>query len=397
MAVSTVDNVNLYLNRPRNILLYLGIWLRPASYVSLYITYAVLVMLTQYSFVFFEFIYIALAWGDMDAVTEASFLLFTQASVCYKVTRFMMNKNNLVCLLGLMEEEIFQAQNKRHVRCLMSQSIMIKRLCLFFLGSALTTCTLWGLMPIVDKTGGERIFPFLIWMPVTPEKSPQYELGYFYQMVAIYISAFLFIAVDSVALSMIMFGCAQLEIIMDKVEQVGLMTTGKLKKQEREQLIEENKDLFVECLKHHQAVIRFIESVEDTYHANIFFQLSGSVFIICIIGLRITATTPGSVQFISMLNYMVTMLSQLFLYCWCGNELTIRSELLRQVMYLCPWHEQSNTFRRLLWMAMERMKRPIIFKAGHYIPLSRPTFVAILRSSYSYFAVLNQTQNKDKK
>lgn len=57
-------------------------------------------------------------------------------------------------------------------------------------------------------------------MPVTPEKSPSYELGYLYQMCAIYISAFLFIAIDSVALSMIMFGCAQLEIVMDKLEQV---------------------------------------------------------------------------------------------------------------------------------------------------------------------------------
>lgn len=57
-------------------------------------------------------------------------------------------------------------------------------------------------------------------MPVGPSKSPQFELGYFYQMLAIYISAFLFIAVDSVVLSMIMFGCAQLEIIMNKVEQV---------------------------------------------------------------------------------------------------------------------------------------------------------------------------------
>nr|AXF48772.1 odorant receptors OR18 [Lobesia botrana] len=391
------DNVILFLNRPRNILFYLGIWLRPANYVTLYLFYAVIVMLSQYSFVLFEFMYIAEAWGDMDAVTEASFLLFTQASVCYKVTRFMINKKNLVLLLGLMEEDLFQPENKRQERCLVSQSGMVKRLCLFFLCSALTTCTLWGLMPIVDSTEGERIFPFLIWMPVGPNKSPQYEIGYFYQMVAIYISAFLFIAVDSVALSMIMFGCAQLEIIMDKVEQIqSVPFSGKLTKEQRLQRIEDNYTLFVRCLKHHQAVIGFIETVEDTYHANIFFQLSGSVAIICIIGLRITATTPGSVQFISMLNYMVTMLSQLFLYCWCGNELTIRSEILREVMYLSPWHEQSNSFRRLLWVAMERMKRPIIFKAGHYIPLSRPTFVAILRSSYSYFAVLNQTQNKEK-
>lgn len=57
-------------------------------------------------------------------------------------------------------------------------------------------------------------------MPVTPERSPQYQLGYLYQVAAIYISAFLFIAVDSVAVCMIMFGCAELDIIMDKVTKV---------------------------------------------------------------------------------------------------------------------------------------------------------------------------------
>lgn len=62
-------------------------------------------------------------------------------------------------------------------------------------------------------------------MPVTPESSPSYELGYLYQMGAIYISAVLFIAIDSVALCMIMFGCAQLEIVMDKLQQVHTDTT----------------------------------------------------------------------------------------------------------------------------------------------------------------------------
>lgn len=61
-------------------------------------------------------------------------------------------------------------------------------------------------------------------MPFTPEKSPHYELGYVYQMMSIYISALLFIAVDSVALSMIMFGCAQLDIIVDKLGKVQLLT-----------------------------------------------------------------------------------------------------------------------------------------------------------------------------
>ncbi|CAG4984530.1 unnamed protein product [Colias eurytheme] len=381
-------NIDLFLSRPRIILKYLGIWMPPEKYVILLTMYKCLVMFTQFSFILFEFVYVAVVWGDIDEVSEASYLLFTQASVCYKTTVFMMNKENLKDLLRFMVVDTFAPQSVEH------ENENNKNLCAVFLTSAITTCTLWAIMPLFD-TAETRFFPFKIWMPVDPEKSPHYEIGYVYQMISIYISALLFFAVDSTALSMIIFGCAELEIIIDKVKKLqSIPMSMRLKEDVCKQMENENNKLLNECIQQHQAVVKFIEMVENTYHANIFFQLSGTVGIICIIGLRITITEPSSVQFYSMLNYMVTMLSQLFLYCWCGNELTTKSQELREYLYLCPWYDQNAKFRRSLIIVMERMKRPIIFRAGHYIPLSRPTFVSILRSSYSYFAVLNQTKNK---
>ncbi|PZC71821.1 hypothetical protein B5X24_HaOG200920 [Helicoverpa armigera] len=374
-----VKNTSLFLGRPKKILSAHGVWPHPNNFVILRKLYMLFVMWTQYSFLLFEIIYIADVWGDIDAVSEASYLLFTQASLCYKSTAFMVNKQSLLELLEIMDCEIFEPKSAEHEKILAAQARKIKRLCLFFLTSATTTCTLWAMIPL---------------MPVTPLKSPDYELGYLYQMVSIYISAFLFISVDSVAVSMIMFGCAQLEIIMDKIQKIKYVFESADSEEGRRKIIKTNNEFLVECIKQHQTVERFIQLCEDTYHANIFFQLTGTVAIICNIGLRISIVEPNSVQFFSMLNYMVTMLSQLFLYCWCGHELTIRSENLREWLYQCPWYEQDTKFKRALFIAMERMKKPIIFKAGHYISLSRPTFVAILRCSYSYFAVLNRVNTE---
>ncbi|CAH2045933.1 unnamed protein product, partial [Iphiclides podalirius] len=384
------NGVELFLSRPRKVLRALGIWYPSNSPSPLQLLYTTLIVLTQYAFILFEFIYIAGVWGDIDSMSEASYLLFTQASVCYKVAVFIAHKSNLAVLIEYMRMENFAPKTRQHAEILERLSRKIKRLCMFFLISALTTCTLWALMPLLDNAE-DRFFPFRIWMPIGPEKSPQFEIGYLYQMASIYISAFLFFAVDSVTLGMIMFGCAQLEIIINKLEAVQTVPlSSELRDEERISRTLTNNKILVECITQHQTVIRFIEVVENTYHANIFFQLSGTVAIICIIGLRITMSEPSSVQFYSMLIYMVTMLSQLFLYCWCGNELTASSQKLRDFLYQCPWYEQDKTFKKMLLITMECMKKPIIFKAGHYIPLSRPTFVSILRSSYSYFAVLNQ-------
>ncbi|CAH2094317.1 unnamed protein product [Euphydryas editha] len=389
-----VNNVDIFLERSRNILSILSIWLPPTKCVIFYYIIRLFVFFSQYSFLFLEIIYIILVWGDLNEVSQASHLLFTQTAVCYKITVFIINKKNLRELLKFMEVDIFEAENDVHDKILITKAGKVKNLSGIFLINALIACTLWTVTPWFESPEA-RDFPFKIWMPLDSKKSVEFELGYFYQVSAIYVSALLFFSVDSISLSMIMFGCAQIEIIIDKMQKIqNISISKKSKSEEYRKIIDDNNKLFVECIRQHQAVIRFIELLENTYHANIFFQLTGTVIIICIIGLCITIAKSSSIQFYSMVFYMVTMLSQLLLYCWCGSELTTRSEDLRECLYQCPWYDQDVKFRRSLLFAMETMKKPIIFKAGHYIPLSRPTFVLILRTSYSYFAVLNQAKNK---
>lgn len=111
-----VNTITLFLNRPKNILKAFGVWLPPAKYVGLHKLYMFIIMLTQYNFVLFEFIYIANVWGDLEEVSEASYLLFTQASLCFKATVFLVYKGNLVDLLDLMEGETFLPQSEEHER-----------------------------------------------------------------------------------------------------------------------------------------------------------------------------------------------------------------------------------------------------------------------------------------
>lgn len=104
------DSVDIFLSRSRNVLIYLGIWLPPKKYALLYSLYKIVVLLTQYSFVFFEVIYVVVVWGDLEEVSEASYLLFTQATVCYKVTVFIVNQKKFLHLLDLMKLHIFDAK-----------------------------------------------------------------------------------------------------------------------------------------------------------------------------------------------------------------------------------------------------------------------------------------------
>lgn len=110
----TENSVELFLSRPRKVLNALGIWYSTNEPTLLYSLYTGFIMLTQFAFILFEFVYIAGVWGDIDSMSEASYLLFTQASVCYKVAVFHNNKSNLAVLIDFMRMDSFAPQNEQH-------------------------------------------------------------------------------------------------------------------------------------------------------------------------------------------------------------------------------------------------------------------------------------------
>nr|ARO76449.1 odorant receptor 44 [Conogethes punctiferalis] len=391
--IRTIDTI-MYLKRPKMALTLIGLWFPPENHIIAYLIYRSFQLTIQYSFLIFNIIYMIMVWGDLEEVTIASYLLFTQATLCLKVTTFLVNKNRFSRLLKFLESDIFETQTEVEEKILSQQALKMWRLYSFFLACAMSNSSEWSAFPLMES--GPREFPFKIWMPVSPSKSSnlEYAIGYGYQAFAIFSSATTLVTIDFITVSMIMFASAQLEIIASKIEMTKPvpMSAG-LKLEDQDNLIRDNNNILKECIRQHQAVIRFVEMVENMFNVNIFFQMSGTVAIICVIAFRITIEDPNSMQFYSTLNYLVTMLAQLYLYCWCGNELTDRSQVLRDTLYKSPWYEQDQKFKKTLCIAMECMKRPIIFRAGYYIPLSRPTFVSILRCSYSYFAVLNQASD----
>nr|WCC57503.1 odorant receptor 46 [Papilio machaon] len=381
---------DMYLNRARFVMKFLGVWVPHLNESTLHKCYRIIMMLLQYLFLIFQIIYIIQVWGDLEAVSQASYLLFTQACLCLKVTVFQVNISMVRELLKQMNGDIFKPFCEEHVRILKWHAVRIKRLLLAFMISSQTTCGLWALKPLFDDAGSRK-FPFDMWMPVKPDHYLQYELGYAFQLITICMSAYMYFGVDSVTVSMVIFGCAQIDIIKDKILKV--IKSFKTKDDdpsERNKYSERNYHKLIECIKQHQGVVTFTRLVEDAFHTFLFFQLIGSVGLICMSALRILVVDWRSLQFASIVTYLSVMISQLFVSCWCGHELTATSEDLHTVLYKCAWYEQDLKFKRALCFVMMRMSRPIVVKAGHYVPLSRQTFVSILRMSYSYFAVLNQ-------
>lgn len=93
---------------------FLGVWVPPDDETLLRKLYRFFMLTLQYLFLLFQIIYIFQVWGDLAAVSQASYLLFTQACLCFKVTVFLANKNMQKELLKQMKSQVFGAQSVIH-------------------------------------------------------------------------------------------------------------------------------------------------------------------------------------------------------------------------------------------------------------------------------------------
>ena len=114
--MKVLKSENLYLNRAKFVMKYLGVWV-PAKNETISSKYYRLFMMSlQNLFLLFQIIYIILVWGDLEAVSQASYLLFTQACLCFKITVLQKNIDMLRDLLRRMNDKIFFPESKEHER-----------------------------------------------------------------------------------------------------------------------------------------------------------------------------------------------------------------------------------------------------------------------------------------
>ncbi|KAL3289220.1 hypothetical protein HHI36_003654 [Cryptolaemus montrouzieri] len=95
-----------------------------------------------------------------------------------------------------------------------------------------------------------------------------------------------------------------------------------------------------------------------------------------------------------LISYLMCMTTQLFIFSWFGQILTIQSQELIRSSYMGNWYKSTPKVRKILFIFLERCKRPVELSAAKFFSLSLASFITILKSSYSYFAVLRSVYMK---
>ncbi|XP_045496734.1 odorant receptor 94a-like [Colias croceus] len=326
---------------------------------------------------------------NLGQVMGTMFLFLTHTDAIYKQILLWVQQGEIENLIAIMKGPRFNQCKKEHEGFLLNTARYAKLLLYCDNGLAISTCFLWFVYPIYLHLKGNHI-EFAIWLPYDENKDPNFYITSLYVWITTTWLAFSNTTMDVTISTLLSQSKAQLSILC-----YNLSTIVEQSKEESSRINESLSTIlqrrFKDILLHHMEIVKFTKSIENIFGNVLAYQFLIGGWIICASVYRLVDIEFGSLQFFSMLTYITCIMFEMFICCYYGSEVTYESIKLTDAAYCMDWVDMPVEIRKSLIIFMEGIKRPIRTMAGHIIPLSNDTFISVVKSSYSFYALLKST------
>ncbi|KAL6266487.1 hypothetical protein P5V15_003336 [Pogonomyrmex californicus] len=327
-------------------------------------------------------------WGNMILVIDnlRTTLPMLIASVKYVIIRY--KQAVLSSIISMMAEDWikFKLDTERNVmieRARTSRLIMIIGYVFTIIG--LITMTIFPFFGVqvgyvMNITGRSKMLPIKTYHFYDADKSPQFELTFFFQAVTCFFAAGSYMFIDILLLLMIFHICGQLENFRHQLIRLILCKNF-------------NRTLNNITMTHSR-LIRFADNIENTYslmllilvlHFGIEFCLSGFLFI-TVFNEEIDETAIGQVYYTSLI--LVILLMNTFFYCGAGELVIKQCEAVYHAVCDLEWYNLNSKKARNIILLMIRTSHPFRITAGKIVPLTMASFCSILKTSSGYITYL---------
>ncbi|XP_063985708.1 uncharacterized protein LOC135166907 [Diachasmimorpha longicaudata] len=158
--------------------------------------------------------------------------------------------------------------------------------------------------------------------------------------------------------------------------------------------LDPNEEL-INCIRHHQKILKILEIFKHIYNKVLLPQLSISLLLIIVCGLQmILIKEGGSLDgTLVALGFMLSAVLQLFAFCWGGNIILVESDKTSFAIYSSQWYDRDMLYRSNIKIFLSLVRNPLIVSAGGLFDLSAVTFKNILAKAYSGVAVLQNMED----
>ncbi|XP_011706916.1 PREDICTED: putative odorant receptor 71a [Wasmannia auropunctata] len=379
-----------------NFLMYTfaGIW-RPVEWSSngaklLYNIFTSIVLLLEYFLMLSQFMDILLMMDNIDDFVTNSLIFAGVAVVTCKTTLVVIRRDAIINLVQILltapckprneDEKMIQTKFDEFIRSWSMKYFLLAM-------SSLTSVTIRSVLNVIQ---GE--LPYRVWVPFDYNIPLVFWIVSIQQTVTMIFATIINVGTETLVFGLFLQTCAQLEIFENRLHK---LVTNKTTKYIEHSLAsssasENNNVMISEHIRHHLSIYKYAETVNVIFNEVLFMQFFGSILILCTSVFYMSAHISESGT-APLLVYTICMFVQIYVYCWSGNEVMLKSMSIGDAVYHLDWPSLPISEKKELLMIMIRSTIPIKFTSSFLITISLQSYVNMLKTSYSAFNVLQQS------
>ncbi|XP_011501839.1 PREDICTED: odorant receptor Or2-like [Ceratosolen solmsi marchali] len=239
-----------------------------------------------------------------------------------------------------------------------------------------------GFIPFEETVNGTqlRTLPFRYFADIQEE--PLFTIVYVFQGIVTYSIVVINTAAEATGYYVILLACGYLRSVRTRLRSLAerqdkLNSNDKENQNKTTELI--YKDV-LQCAKFHQNIMVYCEEIEQFMRIISFVGVFTTIYNISMIGIK-------------MFQYMILMtlnVFQFFTYQWSPDGLLRESDAIANAAYSTSLKQVGNhkSINKILHFLIMRAQKPMQLTAGGFVKLSMETFGVMIKSAFSFFALL---------
>nr|ALD51501.1 odorant receptor 5 [Locusta migratoria] len=234
--------------------------------------------------------------------------------------------------------------------------------------------THWCLVPLLI---GDNSLPFDALYLFSTDQPPLRQVAHCIQYVAGLQNVLLSVFFDLFVFWLHLLLCAQLRYLAGNLRRLRHLTDAA-----------QYRRMLAACVAHHSHLLSTMQELNSCAGPSFFLQCFENTIRMCMIAFMATTTVADQMQVWSSAQFFLAAVAQLFLYCWCGQQLSHLAESISEAVYDSGWEDHDVSTQKTVAFIMWRAQKILVFKGGWFYTLTTETFVELIRLSFSYYTVL---------
>ncbi|XP_050670654.1 odorant receptor 59a-like [Leptidea sinapis] len=219
-----------------------------------------------------------------------------------------------------------------------------------------------------------------------------FAILYFYQTACIYSHMFLNTNSDTLIAGLILMAIVNVKVLQHELQSLRVDKKWIKMNKSFQDALQISK--LRRTLEHYEEILKYCYMLQEILSVTMFFQFTIASGLICV--LLCCLLLSSSIQtLIFFATLFCAMVLQIFVPAYLGTELSYQSEELVSAAYSSEWIPRCESFKRSLKLFMERAKTNIMLTGGKLFPLTLDTSVAIVKTAYSFFALIRNFQDRE--